>query len=75
LTRRLIRDLTGGDLSVRFPMFKRRFDSLRRQMDDIHRLQVDLLREVRSGATDQKRSTDALLVSINCISSGLGWTG
>jgi phosphoenolpyruvate carboxylase len=56
-------------------MFKRRFDSLRRQMDDIHRLQVDLLREVRSGATDQKRSTDALLVSINCISSGLGWTG
>lgn len=75
LTRRLIRDLTGGDLSVRFPMFKRRFDSLRRQMDDIHRLQVDLLREVRSGPADQKRSTDALLVSINCISSGLGWTG
>lgn len=75
LTRGLIRDLTGGDLSVRFPMFKRRFDSLRRQMDDIHRLQVDLLREVRAGAADQKRSTDALLVSINCISSGLGWTG
>ncbi|CAN7592658.1 phosphoenolpyruvate carboxylase [Mesorhizobium caraganae] len=77
LTRRLIRDLTGGDLSVRFPMFKRRFDSLRRQMDDIHRLQVDLLRDVRakSGAAYQKRATDALLVSINCISSGLGWTG
>ncbi|MGX9147490.1 phosphoenolpyruvate carboxylase [Mesorhizobium sp. 128a] len=77
LTRRLIRDLTGGDLSVRFPMFKRRFDSLQGPMDDIHRLQVDLLREVRAntGAADQKRATDALLVSINCISSGLGWTG
>ncbi|RAZ88304.1 phosphoenolpyruvate carboxylase [Mesorhizobium hawassense] len=77
LTRRLIGDLTGGDLSARFPMFKRRFDSLRRQMDDIHRLQVDLLREVRAstGTADQKRATDALLVSINCISAGLGWTG
>ncbi|TPK66868.1 phosphoenolpyruvate carboxylase [Mesorhizobium sp. B2-4-15] len=77
LTRRLIGDLTGGDLSARFPMFKRRFDNLRRQMDDIHRLQVELLREVRSktGTADQKRATDALLVSINCISAGLGWTG
>ncbi|TGQ69496.1 phosphoenolpyruvate carboxylase [Mesorhizobium sp. M00.F.Ca.ET.186.01.1.1] len=77
LTRRLIGDLTGGDLSARFPMFKRRCDSLRRQMDDIHRLQVDLLREVRknAGTADQKRATDALLVSINCISAGLGWTG
>ncbi|TGQ17149.1 phosphoenolpyruvate carboxylase [Mesorhizobium sp. M2E.F.Ca.ET.219.01.1.1] len=77
LTRRLIGDLTGGDLSARFPMFKRRFDNLRRQMDDIHRLQVDLLGEVRasSGTADRKRATDALLVSINCISAGLGWTG
>ncbi|MEI9401400.1 phosphoenolpyruvate carboxylase [Mesorhizobium argentiipisi] len=76
LTRRLIGDLTGGDLSGRFPMFKRRFDNLRRQMDDIHRLQVELLREARAGTgADQKRATDALLVSINCISAGLGWTG
>ncbi|TIP24931.1 MAG: phosphoenolpyruvate carboxylase, partial [Mesorhizobium sp.] len=77
LTRRLIGDLTGGDLSARFPMFKRRFDNLRRQMDDIHRLQVDLLREVRTspGTADRRRTTDALLVSINCISAGLGWTG
>jgi len=77
LTRRLIGDLTGGDLSARFPMFKRRFDNLRRQMDDIHRLQVELLREVRASAAtaDRKRATDALLVSINCISAGLGWTG
>ena len=77
LTRCLIGNLTGGDLSARFPMFKRRFDNLRRQMDDLHRLQVDLLRDVRAntGTVDQKRATDALLVSINCISAGLGWTG
>jgi phosphoenolpyruvate carboxylase len=77
LTRRLIGDLTHGDLSARFPLFKQRFDSLRRQMDDIHRLQVGLLGEVRAktGPADQKRATDALLVSINCISAGLGWTG
>ena len=47
-------------------------------MDSIHRLQVQLLREVRAqdGATAKpKRAVNALLMSINCISTGLGWTG
>jgi len=47
-------------------------------MDSLHRLQVQLLREVRAqdGATANPRcAVNALLLSINCISAGLGWTG
>ncbi len=79
LTRRMISEVNGGlKLSERFPAFKRHFDRIRPQMDSIHRLQVQLLREVRAqdGATaNPKRAVNALLLSINCISAGLGWTG
>jgi len=79
LTRRMISEVNGGlKLSERFPAFKRHFDRIRPQMDSIHRLQVQLLREVRAqdGATAKpKRAVNALLLSINCISAGLGWTG
>ncbi|WP_353643253.1 phosphoenolpyruvate carboxylase [Mesorhizobium sp. WSM2239] len=79
LTRRMISEVNGGlKLSERFPAFKRHFDRIRPQMDSIHRLQVQLLREVRAqdGATTKpKRAVNALLLSINCISAGLGWTG
>lgn len=79
LTCRMIGQVNGGlALSERFPAFKRHFDQTRPQMDAIHRLQVQLLREVRSqdgkGASP-KRAVNALLLSINCISAGLGWTG
>jgi phosphoenolpyruvate carboxylase len=79
LTQRMIGEITGGiDLSERFPAFKRHFDRIRPEMDSIHRLQVALLREVRAqaaGASNSKRAINALLLSINCISAGLGWTG
>lgn len=79
LTCRMIRTVTGGtDLSERFPAFKRHFDRIRPQMDSIHRLQVQLLREVRAqdeATSNPKRAINALLLSINCISTGLGWTG
>ncbi|WP_315918191.1 phosphoenolpyruvate carboxylase [Mesorhizobium sp. SP-1A] len=79
LTRKMIGEVNGGlKLSERFPAFKRHFDRIRPQMDSIHRLQVQLLQEVRA-QTDTtakpKRAVNALLLSINCISSGLGWTG
>jgi phosphoenolpyruvate carboxylase len=79
LTRRMIAEINGGGkISERFPTFRRQFDRMRPQMDSIHRLQVRLLREVRSQneATERpKRAINALLLSINCISAGLGWTG
>lgn len=79
LTRRMIAEVNGGiKLSDRFPSFKSHFDRIRPQMDSIHRLQVQLLREVRAQAAataKPKRAVNALLLSINCISAGLGWTG
>ncbi|TGV63326.1 phosphoenolpyruvate carboxylase, partial [Mesorhizobium sp. M2D.F.Ca.ET.160.01.1.1] len=79
LTRKMIAEVNGGlKVSQRFPTFKRHFDRIRPQMDSIHRLQVQLLREVRAqdGSTAKpKRAVNALLLSINCISTGLGWTG
>lgn len=79
LTRKMISQINGGlELSERFPAFKRHFDRIRPQMDSIHRLQVQLLREVRArdgNSASPKRAVNALLLSINCISAGLGWTG
>lgn len=79
LTRKMIAEVNGGlKVSQRFPTFKRHFDRIRPQMDSIHRLQVQLLREVRAqdgSAAKPKRTVNALLLSINCISAGLGWTG
>ena len=60
-------------LAGRFPNMRERFDRLRAPMADIHALQVDLLREVR-GSTAPKLSVP-LLQTMNCIATGLGWTG
>ncbi len=74
----MVAEVTGGnEFSARFPAFRRIFDRVRPEMDGIHALQVQLLQEVRkpSAATPSRRSVNALLLSINCISTGLGWTG
>jgi phosphoenolpyruvate carboxylase len=79
LTSTMVRSIVGDtDFAARFPAFKRNFDRLRPEMDSIHALQVKLLQEVRdqaANASPSKRPVNALLLSINCISSGLGWTG
>ncbi|WP_426437185.1 phosphoenolpyruvate carboxylase [Bradyrhizobium genosp. P] len=77
LTVRMIREITGEvDLSHRFPAFRSRIGRLRPQLDGVHRLQVELLGEVRSyGQNPPPRSVKALLMSMNCISAALGWTG
>jgi phosphoenolpyruvate carboxylase len=75
----MISEITGGtDLSVRFPAFKRNFDRIQPEMANIHALQVKLLQELReqtAAGNTSKRTINALLLSINCISAGLGWTG
>lgn len=79
LTSTMVRSIVGDtDFAARFPAFKRNFDRIRPEMDNIHALQVKLLQEVRdqaANASPSKRPVNALLLSINCISAGLGWTG
>lgn len=64
------------ELAVRFKRFKRK---LGRRYEILHQAgieQVDLVSNLRESA-DQNKLEDLipLLLSINCISAGLGWTG
>jgi phosphoenolpyruvate carboxylase len=65
-------------LAERFPSFRRRFDQVRPLLERTQALQVELLAQFRAekaeGAT-LNRSLVPLLLSMNCISAGLGWTG
>ena len=66
--------LTGSaSLGARFPMMGERFARVSAPMADIHALQVDLLREARSA--EAPKLSVPLLQTMNCIATGLGWTG
>ncbi|MFO1091006.1 MAG: phosphoenolpyruvate carboxylase [Hyphomicrobiales bacterium] len=71
--------LTGErDLARRFPSFKRRLEHVRPLLERTHALQVDLLakfREERAAGSASRKVLVPLLLSMNCISAGLGWTG
>lgn len=71
--------VTGSKgLAERFPAFRRRHDERRELVMRTHLWQIDLLREFRqsSASNRQRKSTLVpLLLSMNCIASGLGWTG
>ncbi|ODN71332.1 Phosphoenolpyruvate carboxylase [Methylobrevis pamukkalensis] len=65
-------------LAERFPMLSRRIEHVRPMIDRTNRMQVDLLREFRAAPQDGE-ARDAilspLLLSMNVIAGGLGWTG
>ena len=74
-----ILDIVGGDeLAFRFPAFRKRLKDARQDIDACNRWQVDLLTRYRScdEDSDERRQTRVpLLLSMNCIATGLGWTG
>jgi phosphoenolpyruvate carboxylase len=75
LTRGRVLELSGaGGLCARFPGFRRRFDRVRPMIDQANRWQVDLLKDARAGRHKDKALTP-LLMTMNCIAAGLGWTG
>jgi phosphoenolpyruvate carboxylase len=61
-------------LCARFPGFRRRFDRVRPMVDQSNRWQVELLKQVRGGDHKEK-ALAPLLMTLNCIAAGLGWTG
>ena len=75
----VVRRITGDhDLAGRFPAFQRRITYARPYIDQVNRLQVDLLAEFRAAAPGQANRqtiTRPLLMSMNCIAAGMGWTG
>ncbi len=78
-TRAWVQRLNGGtELAARFPVFQNRINRVGPFTDETNRLQVDLLQQFRSlEAEDDKRQsiTTELLMTMNCIAAGLGWTG
>jgi phosphoenolpyruvate carboxylase len=75
LTRERVLALSGANgLCVRFPGFRRRFDRVRPMIDQANRWQVDLLKDARAGKHEDK-ALAPLLMTMNCIAAGLGWTG
>jgi phosphoenolpyruvate carboxylase len=70
--------LSGGTaLAERFPRFRRRLARRMATINQVSRQQVELLRRFRAAAGEQERQQylSALLLTINCISSGFGATG
>ncbi|MEY8827887.1 phosphoenolpyruvate carboxylase [Sedimentitalea sp. XS_ASV28] len=69
-----LRALTGSsDIGKRFPNMCARFDRVRGELGRIHELQVNLLSRSRQSPRDVDATP--LLQSMNCIATGLGWTG
>ena len=78
LTKEVILEITGeAKLSQRFKKFSRK---LNRRLPVLHQAgleQIKLIKEFRQRNKGDEITDDLipLLLSINCISSGLGWTG
>ncbi len=73
-TSRAILELTGETkLCERFEGLQRRFERVRPMVDQANRWQVNLLRETRKGGGDAPMMP--LLMTMNCVAAGLGWTG
>ena len=78
LTKQAVLSLTGeSSLSERFPMFHQRLELVGSLVDKTNLWQVELLKEFRALEGEQKSNNclRSLMVSMNCVASGLGWTG
>ena len=78
LTKELILRITGEqELLDRFPKFKRQFGRRQAILNKVGLLQVKLVERFRARTDDKNQLDDLvpLLLSINCVSAGLGWTG
>jgi len=74
-TSRAILELTGEKtLCERFEGLRRRFERVRPMVERANRWQIDLLREARQSGGPDKLNVP-LLLTINCVAAGLGWTG
>lgn len=74
-TSKVILELSGDKgLCERFQGFRRRFDRVRPMVDQANDWQVQLLKQTR-GDKPTEAMNMSLLMTMNCIAAGLGWTG
>jgi phosphoenolpyruvate carboxylase len=78
-TRALVLEITGSrELCERFPRFRWWLEQKLPTLNLVGHRQVKLVRAFREKkATSEIKTSDLvpLLLSINCVASGLGWTG
>ena len=60
---------------MRASSYRSRVDGRLPMLNRASSLQADLLRRVRSRGTCTDEDFVPLLLSINCVAAGLGWTG
>ncbi len=70
----VLRLTEAPQLVERFPGFRRRFDRVRPLVGQANRWQIELLKETRNGG-GRAKSLNSLLLTMNCVATGLGWTG
>ena len=78
LTCKMVRKVTGEKkLGSRFKKFNRKLQRRNRILNGVGMEQVRLVEQFRSAKNEKEGHDDlmSLLLSINCISAGLGWTG
>jgi phosphoenolpyruvate carboxylase len=74
-TSKVILELSGDKvLCERFHGFRRRFDRVRPMVDQANEWQVQLLKQTRGEKANDTMNM-SLLMTMNCIAAGLGWTG
>lgn len=78
-TSTMIQSITGShEACQRFPLFRKRLSRRLPILKQIGRQQVGLIRRFRESKTagkSEQRDMIPLLLAINCIAAGLGWTG
>ena len=74
LTLAMVLNISGNkDLTERFPKFARKLKRRGQILNQVGKEQVELVQRFRK--SKNKEDLLPLLLSINCISAGLGWTG
>lgn len=61
------------ELTSRFPKFTRKLKRRGRILNQVGKEQVELVQKFRQSKNQE--DLIPLLLSINCVSAGLGWTG
>ncbi len=78
LTRDMVLKISGGsELAERFPEYRRSLKSRLPAVNEVSRIQIELLRRFRGTQDETEREAykSALLLSINTVAAGLGATG
>jgi phosphoenolpyruvate carboxylase len=78
LTRDMVLKVSGAsEIGDRFPQFRASLASRLPTVNEVNRMQVELLRRFRGAQTEAEREAykSALLLSINTVAAGLGATG